>query len=258
MSEVSQAGQTNNIGSTTPLYTYTPQQIVTPQGQSVSITPSNITAPFYQYPNTSIYNSNPKQAASGVNIYIYNPSGLGGPSSNSTANANYMLPNQNQTAATTNVNPQTEPRQAAAANTPIANAPISPQQNSEKILDEKENKTVVELTDNYIKTLENFLKSNDKDIRKSAIIDLIKRFEEDETRRDNPALTALLNIALQDPDDNNRMLAMTPVATGSAKGDDNTAILLQGLSASDKLYGTEAKMANESLLNNVQKKVSKN
>ena len=122
--------------------------------------------------------------------------------------------------------------------------------------DEKQKtKKVVELTDDYIKTLENYLRSPDATVRKSGIKELINRYEEDESRYDDPALTALLNIALQDSDTNNRLFAMSPIASGSAHGDENTIKLLQNLQASDKLYGQEAKMANDALLNAAQTKV---
>ncbi len=109
-------------------------------------------------------------------------------------------------------------------------------------------KNVVNLTNEYIKTLESYLRSADKNVRKNGIVDLIKRFEEDPSRYNNPALTALLNIALQDPDANNRVLAMTCITGENACGDNNTIKLLQELQKSDKIYGQEAKSANEALL----------
>ena len=84
---------------------------------------------------------------------------------------------------------------------------------------------------------------------------MIKRFEEDKTRYNNPALTALLNIALQDPSASNRLLAMSPIASGGAVGDKNTVELLKKLASSDKLYGQEAQMANDALLNASQNRI---
>ena len=184
----------------TPLYCYANN---VPQQQTVSVAPqSNVTAPYYQYPQTSIYNDPNKQAASGVNIYIYNPSGIGGPSSNSNANVNYgptyqPLP---QPVINTNVTPtQSEPSSAVAiANTPISQSEPTPQN--------QKTKRIVELTDDYIKSLESYLRSPDETIRKTAIKEIIQRYEEDNTRYEDPALTALLNIALQDPVPNNRLM----------------------------------------------------
>ena len=77
-----------------------------------------------------------------------------------------------------------------------------------------------------------------------------KRFEEDESRYDNPALTALLNIALQDPVPRNTIMAMSPIATESAHGDELTRTLLEKLAVKEnkKMHGKEAQMAQEALL----------
>ena len=108
------------------------------------------------------------------------------------------------------------------------------------------------MTDDYIKTIENYLRSPDESVRKAGIVDLLKRFGEDSSRYDDPALTALLNIALQDPKANNRLLAMSSISGEMAHGDENTVQLLKNLQTSDKLYGQEAKMATEALLKAAQ------
>lgn len=216
------------------------------QQGTVKVSNSDGTSQIYNYPATSIYDPNSKQAASGVNIYIYNPSAIGGPSSNSIANANYANPqgtSPSPVPAVLNAEP--------AASTPIANTPISSEIKPEE---KKETKKIVELTDDYIKTLENYLKSPDETVRRAGIIDLVKRFEEDSSRYDDAALTALLNIALQDPKADNRLLAMSAIAGENAHGDDNTVALLQMLQKSDKLFGQEAKMATEALLKAAQTK----
>ena len=129
----------------------------------------------------------------------------------------------------------------------ISNTPISDKETAKTT-------NAVELSDDYIKTLENYLRSNDATVRKSAITQIVKRFEEDKSRYEDPALTALLNIALQDPEPANRIMAMTPIATGSAHGDANSVKFLTELQKSDKLHGQEAKMANEALLSAVNNK----
>lgn len=240
-----------NISNGTPLYNYqypAGQYFTTPQGQSVGVsTPGVYDKEIYQYPQTSLYDANQKQAASGVNIYIYNPSGIGGPSSNATAN--YAMPQQGtqQPAASAPIINNNIPAQPA----PVANTSIVNEAGSEKTSNKK-TKNIVELTDDYIKTLESYLRSPETELRKTGIKELIKRYEEDDSRYDDPALTALLNIALQDTDVNNRLFAMSPVASGSAHGDENTLALLKELTKSDKMYGQEAKMANDALLNVVQ------
>lgn len=240
MSQISENSK-YNVSQGTPLYKYQPaaSTLVTPQGQSVNVNANNGNSQIYQYPSTSLYDPKAnKQATSGVNIYIYNPSGIGG--SNSTSYTGYNNSPQPNDA------PQVS---TVAANTPIATAHL------DKEDDKQKTKEVVELTNDYIKTLENYLRSPDANVRKLGIKELIKRYEEDNSRYDNAALTALLNIALQDDDENNRLFAMSPIASGSAHGDENTIKLLQNLQMSDKMYGQEAKMANDSLLNAVQTKI---
>lgn len=246
MTQIPSGNQIYNAQNGTPLSYYTPgSAVASNNGQqgTVSVSTPNGNSQVYQYPAASIYDPNSKQAASGVNIYIYNPSGIGGPSSNSMANATYALPQQGQ-------QPMASSALAPNQSTAIANSSLNDKES--KASDKK--KEIVELTDDYIKTLESYLRSADATVRKSAIIDLIKRFEEDSSRYNDPALTALLNIALQDSDANNRLLAMSPIAGEKAHGDENTIQLLNALQSSDKLYGQEAKMANESLLKAAQTK----
>jgi len=242
----------------TPLYNYV-NSYQAPQGQTVNVTApnaQNITSPIYQYPSSSLYApqgssiyqsttaapANGKET-SGVNIYIYNPTGLGGPSSSSSATASYGVVPQQTTSAASAI--PTQNAQQTVANTPISeekNQTYTPQRT----------KKIVDLTDDYVKTLESYLRSDDKSIRRMGIQELIKRFEEDDSRYDDKALTALLNIALQDKDASNRILAMSPVAAASAHGDDNTIALLQKLQSSDKVFGQEAKMATDALLKSSQ------
>ena len=243
-----------NVNYTQPMYMYPNQVQQTPapqQAQSVdNASQNNNTHQIYQYPTTSIYNPSGEKTtlpASGVTIQIFNPAGIGGPVSTSVANASYPAP---QIPAQTTV--QTPVVQAAS--TPIANTPI---QTELKQSDNKPVKTknVVELTDSYIKTLENYLKSPDKQVRRSGITDLIQRFHEDNSRYDDPALVALLNIALQDPVPSNRVYAMSTICAEDATGDENTINLLKKLQTSDKMYGEEAKMATEALLKASQSKI---
>ncbi len=229
----------NNYRNWTPMQNYQTSQstqpavaITTPQGRQV-----------YQYPQTSVYNDPAKQPASGLNIFVFNPSGI----SNAEAVNNTVctLGQQGQPV-------QTQPNVQASQpiqNQPIANTPLKSEKTESS---DKKKKNIVKLTDDYIKTLESFLRSQDTSIRKQGVQDLVKRFEEDDSRYENESLTALLNIALQDPDVHNRMIALSVVASGSAHGDNNTIQLLQGLTTSDKMYGQEAKMATSALLKTSQ------
>lgn len=233
----------------TPLYSYANN--VTPNTQTVCVAQPNNVQQVYQYPQTSVYSDPNKQAASGVNIYIYNPSGVGAPNSNSTANATYNMVPQAPMASLPVVSPNSDVKGLApVAQTPIANTPINQDSNDKPV---EKTKRIVELTDEYIKTLENWLHSPDERIRNSAIKEILLRFEEDESRYNDPALTALLNISLQDPSASNRLLAMSTIAGGSAQGDENTLALLEKLTKSEKMYGQEAMMANNALLKAIPK-----
>jgi len=227
MSEIA-ANPINNYPGAPPIQNF--HQKAAPQ-RSVSITAPQQSV-IYQYPQTSVYDSSGKNAASGLNIYVFNPAGAGAPS---TIN-NYT--NQNGAAA----------NGASGQNAAIAAAPFAKETEKTEKSNGKKPKNIVKLTNDYIKTLESFLRSPDKTIRKQGIMDLVKRFEEDESRYDNPALTALLNLSLQDPDVHNRMAAMSVISAGEAHGDDATIQLLRILSNSDKMYGQEAMLASNALL----------
>lgn len=186
---------------------------------------------IYQYPQRNIYPQaastvedksgstvvlNPGEHAP-VNVYIQNPGGYMGP--------NYY--NQQYHHADNQTNP------IAASN-----------------LEEKPKKTkrIVELTNDYIQSLENYLRNQNKDIRMQGMKELVKRFEEDKTRYDDPALTALLNIALQDKSSAIRSLALSLADSGIAKGDATTLEILKNLRASKGNFGVDAITANSALL----------
>ncbi len=117
-----------------------------------------------------------------------------------------------------------------------------------------ETKEVTLLTDEYIMTLENYLRNENKDIRTQGIEMLAKCFREDKTRSDDIALNNLLNLALQDVEPRIRVLAMCLLDTKDAKGDDLTYDILTQLQTSTAYGGEEAKLASKVLLEiNTQK-----
>ncbi len=241
MSQIQNNTPINNGLTGTPLYTYASEPS---QQQTVNVSPS-ANSMVYAYPQTSIYNGTNKQPASGVNIYIYNPSAIGGPSTNSTSSTTLPAP-----ATFKDIKHNDDPGAINAASS-IASSPVS--ENREIInANGKKSFHVVELTDDYIKTLESYLKSPDKQVRQAGIKELIKRYEEDISRYNDPALTALLNIALLDPEASNRLLTMSVISSGSAQGDETTIELLKKAEQSDKLYGQEAILANKAILKAVE------
>lgn len=187
---------------------------------------------IYQYPQANIYPQgastveeksgntvvlNPGENAP-VNVYIQNPGGYMGP--------NYYNQQYHKADNTTN---------------PMAASSLEEQK-------PKKTKRIVELTDDYIRTLENYLRNQNKDIRMQGMKELVKRFEEDKTRFDDPALNALLNIALQDKSSVVRSLALTLADSGVAKGDATTLEILKNLRTTKSNFGVDAMTANSALL----------
>ena len=121
----------------------------------------------------------------------------------------------------------------------------------------KEKRDVVELTDNYIKTLENYLNSQDVEVRKMGAREVVNRLEEDPSRKDDPALTALVNKMLQDPSVAIRAVALSIVESQTLHGNDLTASLLQKMQTSKGGFGQDAIQASSALLKMAGKTVEK-
>lgn len=119
---------------------------------------------------------------------------------------------------------------------------------TEKDEKEKDKKPKVPLTDDYVRTLENYLNSQDKKIRLMGAKELFERFKEDETRKDDAALTALLNKTLQDPAETVKFVALTALDNGYATGNDETAAILTQIQNSNSSYGEDASLASRVLL----------
>ncbi len=108
-------------------------------------------------------------------------------------------------------------------------------------------KRIVALTDNYIKSLENYLNNPNKEVRLQAAKDIVRRFEEDITRYNDPALNALVNKMLQDPQGSVRGIALSLLCTGTAQGNDYTVTLLNNMK-NDQTNKEDALQATEALL----------
>ena len=92
----------------------------------------------------------------------------------------------------------------------------------------KESKTVP-LTDEYIKSLENYLNNPNDEIRLMASKEILTRLDEDKRRYDDPALNALLNKMLQDPSKLIRIAALSAFSSELASGNDYTVTLLHNI-----------------------------
>lgn len=225
--------------------------------------------PYYQ--SYCPVQSYPSSGVGAVNIQIYNPTANPAPSQGFYQsvpcgcypyNYNNMI-NQNQSYADTSknaINPSTDPMQNAI--NPSMNQTMNLNNNQNGIAaqgegeegkkteekKEKENKPKVALTDDYIKTLENYLNSQDKKIRLMGAKELFERFKEDETRKDDAALTALLNKTIQDPAETVKFVGLTALDAGYATGNDETAQILTQMQSSDSSYGEDAALASRILL----------
>jgi hypothetical protein len=208
---------------------------------------NNVTSPA---PNT--YNYPMNGATSAVTINILNPATY----PNSTVYSNPQAPQQPVSS-----DAQTQPLQQQAQLpgqypynynnqfNPVINnsnnASPLPIQQTEAAKDKK----VVPLTDEYIKSLESGLNDKNPRTRLTAANEILNRFKEDDGRKQDPALTALLNKALQDPTQSVKFLALTILDVGYAQGDGNTIKVLQQLEQ-DKTdeYGENKLLASQILL----------
>ena len=96
---------------------------------------------------------------------------------------------------------------------------------------------IVALTDEYIKSLENYLNNPNDEIRLMASKEILTRLDEDKERYDDAALNALLNKMMQDPNKLVRIAALSAFSSQLASGNDYTVQLLHNIqsnSNSDK------------------------
>lgn len=122
--------------------------------------------------------------------------------------------------------------------------------NSEKSKDEKDKpKTITILTNDYVKSLENYLNDNNPKVRLIGAKELMERFKEDDSRAAHPSLVPLLNKALKDTSPSVRFLGLTTLQLGYSVGDEETVKILKEIqqNSQDKL-GEDALLASEILL----------
>ncbi|MDD3150824.1 MAG: HEAT repeat domain-containing protein [Candidatus Gastranaerophilales bacterium] len=205
------------------------------------------------YPTQNMYNTTPNPSVGAVNIQIFNPTaGQAQPTPVYPQMNNYNpayyppanwvnTPQQNPTPATNLEKTPEEPIKAKE----IDKDDSSTKKEADKTDDKK--KDPVPLTDDLIKTYENYLNNQNSQVRLMGAKEILKRFKEDETRKEDPALTPLLNKALQDPASNVRLMAMTSLSTGYAVGNDETIQILKKIQASDAAYNEDAIMATDIL-----------
>jgi len=173
--------------------------------------------------NANVYNTIQTPDASGK----MNSNGQNSDAAKALADNNSTSQNQNQSTTTTNTTETTT-------------------KTEEKKKTEK--RKVVELTDEYIKNLENYLNSQDKEVRMMGAKEVIARLQEDDSRKDDPALTALINKMLQDPDQKIRLLALSMIESRICTGNDYTVGVLKKMQNGTSGYGQDAAQATSALL----------
>jgi len=120
-----------------------------------------------------------------------------------------------------------------------------------------EKRKIVELSDDYIKTLENYLNSQDSEVRLMGAKEVVNRLTEDDSRKDDPALTALVNKMLQDPSSAIRAIALSLVDSRTILGDDYTVNVLKKMQTSKDGFGQDSVQATSALLKMAGKTVEK-
>lgn len=121
--------------------------------------------------------------------------------------------------------------------------------NSKKADDKKNTKKVTPLTDEYVKSLENYMNNENPKVRLIGAKELLERFKEDENRKDNPSLMPLLNKALRDTSPSVRFLGLTMLQLGYAVGNDETVAILKEIQSQNQdMIGEDSLLASEILL----------
>lgn len=143
---------------------------------------------------------------------------------------------------------QQPPQQPVVQQTPAAQPKEEPPKAETEEKKTKKEKEVTELTDEYIQTLENYLNNDNPEVRLMGAKQLLARFKEDKTRKNDAVLTNLLNKVLQDPKTTVRTIGMSILGADYADGNDETISILQTMQNSDKMFGQEALSASEMLL----------
>ncbi len=245
-----------------PQYCPQPQAIAVPSSQSgvhIQIYNPSVgtpgAAPVYNV-NAPSYGQNPNQMQSypsnyytnnwgqGYNCPQYPASGIPNQSINGgvsqTQNVTVTPPVYNAPNVATAQQNQTPP-QATQQNTATSS-------NSENNGKKTEKRTIVMLTDEYIKNVENYLNSQDKEVRLMGAKEVVARALEDPSRKDDKALTALVNKMIQDPDMKVRFLGLSLLYSRNITGDEYTVNVLKNMQNSTTGYGQDALMAANILL----------
>lgn len=171
---------------------------------------------------------------SGVNIQIFNPSvaapGASSPISTVNAGTYTPAPSYPPNYYTQNLAQPQPPK------------PVEPEKKK------TEKREIVELTDDYVRNLESYLNNQNKEIRLMGAKEVLARLQEDDSRKDDLALNALVNKMLQDPYQPVKFIAMATLESGLASGDNLSVKLLQNIQQQKTGHGEDALKASNILL----------
>lgn len=240
--------QQYNTQGAAPQYQSAPQQYQTAPQQAQPPVPQPTSQPAaldtqQQYVQQPISQPAPQNQNvqvpnySGVNIQIFNPS-VATPGSTAPV-YNVNAPNYGSTNASGCYPPQYYTQQLA---------PQQPTAETKPAEKKTEKREIVQLTDDYIKNLENYLNSQDQEVRLMGAKEVMARLDEDHSRKDDKALNALVNKMLQDPSSAVRILALSALDSRIVTGDDFTVGVLQQMQNSQSGYGQDALQASNVLL----------
>ena len=101
------------------------------------------------------------------------------------------------------------------------------------------------------------MNSQDKEVRLMGAKEVVARLMEDDSRKDDKALNALINKMLQDPSEQVKFLALSMLDSRNATGDMTTVQLLKAMQQSKSGYGQDALLASNILLKMAGKTVEK-
>lgn len=238
-----QSPQTNPA-ATNPCQTQYPQGYIPPQ---YSIYPQ------YQQQPAQNQNVQVPSTAAGVNIQIFNPSVATPGSQAPTYNVNapcYPSGYYTGSYGTQQQIPQQNNQQTNNTTVTTGTGEVKKDTKTEK-------RKITELTDDYIRNLESYLNSQEKAVRINAAKEVFARLEEDDSRNDDKALTALVNKMLQDPCEEVRILALSALDSRICKGDDYTVNVLKGIQQNNTGNGQDAIDASNILLKMSGRQVEK-
>jgi len=247
-----QLAQQQSIQQTAPAQ----QQIMQPQYQTVPVPQTsagqNVQVPNYSGVNIQIFN--PSVATPGATAPVYNvnaPNYADKPVSGCYP-PNYYITQPGSGIQNGNITGGSNGGENSAGQNSAINS--TENKSSDKKTEKRE---IVQLTDDYIRNLENYLNSQDKEIRLMGAKEVVARLEEDESRKDDKALNALINKMLQDPSTSVRILALSALDSRAATGDSYTVALLKQMQNSKTGYGQDAMQATNILLKMSGQKVEK-